>query len=270
MTAPVSCIITSYNNGLVLRNAVKSVLRQTLPVAEIIIADDASTDGSREMITELARAYSCITPILRERNLGVAANRDLAIRSATQPYITHLDGDDLFAREKIAGEWRALGGREDVVAYSLVARVYSGKWWRTRVLDPAETVGVQPDAFDRLLARAGAIPRDMLLAKSLFEAAGGFNHAIPLYEDWDFKLRLARVASGWGASGEIGTIYMQHTGGLSTAERSKHEEWKTYVHGQYGWQAANGSHLMAPALLSRLAQVRALLVHFQTIREPLS
>lgn len=267
MTAPVSCIITSYNNGRTLAAAVGSVLRQTLPVAEIVIADDGSTDGSRELIAELARAHPCITPILRERNLGVAANRDLAMRAAAQPFVTHLDGDDRFARGKIEGEWRALAGRTDAVAYSLVARVWPGKWWRTSVLDPAETVGTPGQEFDRLIARAGAIPRDMLLARALFEAAGGFDHAIPIYEDWDFKLRLSRAAAGWVASGIIGTLYMQHGEGLSSAGRARHEEWKRRVRAVHGRQ--DHEPPKPPKRKPQLVRLGALLVHRRAIREAL-
>lgn len=266
MTAPISCIITSYNNGAALQAAVRSVLRQTLPVSEIVIADDGSTDGSRDVIAALAQDHPFITPILRERNLGVAANRDLAIRAAQHPFVTHLDGDDLFAPGKIAGEWGALAGRTDAVAYSLVARVVPGKWWRTRVLDPAETVGVAGHAFDKLCARAGAIPRDMLLAKSLFETAGGFDHAVPLYEDWDFKLRLARVAVDWVPSRVVGTLYMQHSTGLSAAKRELHDRWKTEIRGRYG--LATPSAPRRPAgIQRRLAQLAAAAWHVRTIRE---
>ena len=255
MTAPVSCIITSYNKQRELRAAVMSVLRQTLPVAEIIVADDGSSDGSREMIAALAQEHACITPLLRERNLGVSANRDLAIRAASQPFVTHLDGDDLFAQE----------GRTDAVAYSLVARVWPGKWWRSRVLDPAETVGNPQDAFARLLARAGAIPRDMMLSRALFESAGGFDHSVPLYEDWDFKLRLAGKAREWRASGVVGTLYVQHASGLSSADRARHAEWKTRIRQNH--DTDGGAPPVPPlparrkltALLQLLANSRAIL-----------
>lgn len=230
MTAPVSCVITSYNNGRTLRGTVESVLRQTLPVAEIVLADDGSTDGSREMIAFLAREHACITPILRETNLGVAANRDLALRAASQPFVTHLDGDDLFASGKIAAEWRALGGRIDAVAYSMIAQIWPGQWWRWRVLNPAETVGGAADTiFDRMLVRAGSIPRDMLMSKALFERAGGFSHDVQLYEDWQFKLRLARTGAAWVGSKALGTIYLQHPGTLSRVNAERHRHWKGRV-----------------------------------------
>lgn len=267
MTAPVSCIITSYNNGRTLGATVASVLRQTLPVAEIVIADDGSTDGSRALISELARAHPCITPVLRERNLGVAANRDLAIRAASQPFVTHLDGDDLFARGKIAGEWRALAGRTDAVAWSLIARVWPGKWWRTRVLDPAETVGVPGQEFDRLLARAGAIPRDMLLARTLFEAAGGFDHGLPLYEDWDFKLRLSQVAGAWLPSGKVGTLYRQSRTGLSAGRADERRRWMTNVRQRYrpiGQDSPRKSLVSIRSLLAEAVHVAGINIEIMT------
>lgn len=268
MTVPVSCIITSYNNLADIKRAVSSVLRQSLSVAEIIIADDGSSDGSRELIGSIAADNSCVRTILRERNLGVSANRDLAIREATQPFVTHLDGDDLFAHRKIEGEWRALKGRTDAVAYSLVARVQSGKWWKTRVVNPEETVGDPSAALDNLLARAGAIPRDMMLAKSLFEAAKGFDHTVPLYEDWDFKLRLAQKASVWLSSGEIGTLYVQHNHGLSAAKQAMHQKWKSEIRARYGRDA---DVMHAPKSLSRkLAHSLAALNHGRAISRALS
>lgn len=228
--APISCIITSYNNARTLPLAVESVLRQSLPVAEIIIADDGSSDGSQALIATLARRHACIQPILRERNLGVAANRDLAIRAASCPFITHLDGDDLFAPGKIVAEWEALNARTDAVAFSMTARIRPQRFWQYQLLDPQRTVTGSPRAVvSNLLARSGPIPRDMLLSKTLFEQAGGFTHGVEMYEDWQFKLRLAALGVPWLPSRSIGTLYIQHGIGLSAAATDRHDLWKRRV-----------------------------------------
>ena len=106
----ISCVIVSYNNGDLLENAVMSVVKQTRPLDEIIIADDASADGSQDLIDALSHAFPNINPIIRERNLGVSANRDLAMREAHGDFVTYLDGDDHFLPTKIEAEARA-GGR---------------------------------------------------------------------------------------------------------------------------------------------------------------
>lgn len=215
MSLPVSCIVTSFNNADTLAQAVASVLSQTAPVSEIVIADDASTDGSRDLIATLAADDPRITPILRDRNLGVSRNRDLALRSARLPFVTHLDGDDRFARGKLAAEWRALDGRDDRIAFSDIALVHPGRPWRTSVLSTGHFRGRGAAVVTALLIRRRPIPRDMLLSKALFERAGGFTPGVDLYEDWDLKLRLALEDTEWVPTGTVGTLYMQWPGGLS-------------------------------------------------------
>lgn len=92
----ISCVITSYNNGKWLRQCVESVLAQSRQPEEIILADDCSTDGSRELIRSLADAHPTIKAVFRDANLGVAANRDLAIRAVSKDLVTTLDGDDFY------------------------------------------------------------------------------------------------------------------------------------------------------------------------------
>ncbi|WP_223477183.1 glycosyltransferase family 2 protein [Oricola indica] len=229
-TLPVSCIITSYNSRPTLEKAVRSVLGQTRPIAEIIIADDGSTDGSRDLVARLCDRYANVTSILRQQNVGVAANRDLAIRRATQPFVTHLDGDDLFAPSKIEEEWRALNGDPDAVAYSFIAMIDAENIWRSSILDPGLTAKSSSKITLRNFAsRSGPIPRDMLMSKQLYIKAGGMTHGIELYEDWDFKMRLATVARGWRHSGATGTLYIHRPNSLSFSAVEKHVRWKRLV-----------------------------------------
>ena len=228
--APVSCVITSYNNRATIGLAIASVLCQSMPVAEIIVADDASSDGSPEFLRRVAHAVPNLRLITRRRNLGVAANRDLALREAGHPFVTHLDGDDLFARRKIEREWEALAGSKHDVAYSAIACLDPARPWRSVLRKPSSTVSGARDAIAaRLLARRGDIPRDMLLSKALFEEAGGFDHDLRLYEDWAFKLRLAIRAGAWRNSGTLGTLYVQRAASLSSADTAMHQSARTEV-----------------------------------------
>tara|TARA_R110002072_G_scaffold1559_3_gene12895 strand:- start:28423 stop:29334 length:912 start_codon:yes stop_codon:yes gene_type:complete len=229
-SAPITCVITTYNNRSTIRRAVDSVLSQTLPVSEIIIADDGSTDGSAEVIQRISSAHSIVLPLIRPKNLGVSANRDLAIRSASQPFITHLDGDDLFCSKKVYGEWLALSGRKNAVAYSFIGVVQPGSLMKSTILDPSATVTGDTSSIVRnLLFRNGPIPRDMMLSKALYELVGGFRHNIPLYEDWQFKILLASKGAVWSCSQQLGTLYMQMPFSLSRADSSVHIEWKKHV-----------------------------------------
>lgn len=227
-----ACILASCDNAPYLAEAIASVRAQSLPFEAIIIADDASIDGSRDLIRALAAADRRIVPILRERRLGPGANRDLAIRDTPADWIVTLDGDDVMAPGKHAAEWAAvapLADRAAAIGFSDVALTdafgaETGRWSLSLygAMDGAERTGW----FAR---RTAPIPRDMLLPKAVYLQAGGFAHDLPLYEDWDFKLRLSALATVWRHSGITGTRYRRQGGGLSDEPPDTHELWQAEV-----------------------------------------
>jgi glycosyltransferase involved in cell wall biosynthesis len=217
----ISCVVVSYNNGSLLEEAIMSVVRQTRPVDEIIVADDASTDGSRHLIDALSHRHSNIKPIFRESNLGVSTNRDLAVRDARGDYFTCVDGDDYFLPTKIEAEEKTLRQRRDVIAYSDV------RWIDRR--SNSVRVGANADfsrleAADRvrwLLKRTRQSPSAMLIPKDVHLNVGGYNHDLRTYEDWDYLLRLAAEPLFWRHSGMEGVV-VHPAGGLSRQAPLRH------------------------------------------------
>lgn len=227
-----ACILASCDNAPYLAEAIASARAQSLSFEAIVIADDASTDGSRDLIRSLAAEDRRIIPILRERRLGPGANRDLAIRETQADWIVTLDGDDAMTPGKHAAEWAAVlpfADRAAAIGFSDVALTdafgaETGRWSLSLygAMDGAERTG-------RFARRTAPIPRDMLLPKALYLQAGGFAHDLPLYEDWDFKLRLSTLAAVWRHSGIIGTRYRRQGGGLSDAPPGEHRCWQAEV-----------------------------------------
>lgn len=87
----VSAIIPTYNRGKYIRKAIDSILAQTVPVDEIIVVDDGSTDGTAEAVAEW---FGSKVKIVRQENGGVAAARWRGIREAAGQWIAFLDSDD--------------------------------------------------------------------------------------------------------------------------------------------------------------------------------
>jgi glycosyltransferase involved in cell wall biosynthesis len=105
----ITIIITSYNHRAYLIDAIESVLAQTLMPHEIIVADDMSSDGSRETIREYEQKYpGLVKGVFQERNCGIPKNRNTALRIATGNYVGILDGDDWFLPEKLEKQVAAL------------------------------------------------------------------------------------------------------------------------------------------------------------------
>ncbi|MFB9949547.1 glycosyltransferase family 2 protein [Rhizobium puerariae] len=90
----VSFVIAAYNAGETIGRAVASALAQTGVTMEIVIIDDCSTDGTRELVRSYAEADERVRLIAREKNGGPAAARNAGLEAARGRWIAILDSDD--------------------------------------------------------------------------------------------------------------------------------------------------------------------------------
>lgn len=87
----VSALIPTYNRRRHIFRAIDSILGQTVPVNEILVVDDGSTDGSAEAILD---RYGHKVHLVRQENTGVSGARLRAIQEASGEWIAFLDSDD--------------------------------------------------------------------------------------------------------------------------------------------------------------------------------
>ena len=104
----VSTVIPCYNCFETIDRAVKSVLDQTLPVAEIILVDDASTDGSAAVLRRLSKAHDNIRVITLPQNSGPSLARNTGWDHACGDWVAFLDSDDAWHPRKIDIQLRAI------------------------------------------------------------------------------------------------------------------------------------------------------------------
>lgn len=93
----VSVLISNYNYGEFLDDAIQSVLRQTYKNIEVIVVDDGSTDNSRDVIAHYGTA---IIPVLSQ-NLGQASAYNVGFAFSRGELICLLDSDDVFLPTKV-------------------------------------------------------------------------------------------------------------------------------------------------------------------------
>lgn len=110
----VSVIMITYNQEDTIDNAVRSVLSQKTDFDyELIIANDASTDGTGERVRKWAEAYPTrIVAINRTENLGLQKNFLDAFRRVRGKYIAICEGDDWWCSSKKLARQAALMERE--------------------------------------------------------------------------------------------------------------------------------------------------------------
>ncbi|MFT5199548.1 MAG: glycosyltransferase involved in cell wall biosynthesis [Planctomycetota bacterium] len=115
----VSIAIPVYNGGPFLREAVESVLAQSFEDLELIIADNASDDGTEELCRGYAAADSRVRYFRHVENMGAAANFNFTVARARGEFFKWAAADDVCGLDWVAQSVRALdeAGAETVLAY---------------------------------------------------------------------------------------------------------------------------------------------------------
>jgi glycosyltransferase involved in cell wall biosynthesis len=220
-TPAVSVIIPNYNKEQYIERAVDSVLNQTYRNIEIIIVDDASTDRSRDIIHRLMSSNDNVKGIFIDSNQGVSKSRNTGIDNAQGKFITTLDSDDIYYPEKIEKEVFILENNHEVVAaFSNYRKIGKNEEIIADICLPQQT------DYHYMFHRKGILPRDLMYSKNSYLGEIRYLENLNLYEDWAFKLKIARHGALMNTN-SYGIGYRQVGDGLS--RRSKREHIKTIV-----------------------------------------
>lgn len=107
----ISVIIPAYNNRDFILQAVSSVLNQTIKASEIIVVDDGSSDNTSDLIKS---KFKNQVILLKQKNQGISAARNLGIKKSTGEYIAFLDADDIWLEDKLEMQLQALKKHPEV------------------------------------------------------------------------------------------------------------------------------------------------------------
>lgn len=96
-----SVSMITFQGAAYLKAQMDSILDQSIPVQEIIVCDDGSTDGTREILASYAAEYPQIQLHFNEKNLGTVANLQQCLRKTTGDLIFLADQDDVWLASKV-------------------------------------------------------------------------------------------------------------------------------------------------------------------------
>jgi len=184
----VSVIIPTRNRvETFLPRAAKSVLVQTEADLELIIVDDASTDGTAEFVKSLGDPR--IKYLQHSKCAGQCAARNTGLEAAKGDFVAFLDDDDEWMPHKLEVQLRAF---DESPEFGLI---YSGWLWVFQEINTVERKNV-PDkkglirGYHRWFHNVCV---DTLIRTDLVRAAGGYNEALVCYEHTDLLIRLTRL-----------------------------------------------------------------------------
>ncbi len=194
----VSVFIPAYNAEKTIRQAIESVLAQTYPNYRLLILDDASTDGTADIINRYA-VHSQVTIHHHPENLGVTRNWNRGLALCQGELVARLDADDYYAPDYLAQvvtlfqKFPETGlvftGANLLSDRSVVELPYPESWVK-RGRD------FLPDLLRRCPIRASSV----CVRQSFYQQLGGVIEEMPnIHEDWEMWVRIA-------ATGNVGYI----------------------------------------------------------------
>lgn len=197
---------------------VASILGQTVPVDEVVVSDDASSDATIARVKNALASVSnppVAVVLANEEALGVTANFEAAIRACTGDFIFLADQDDEWDAGRVEAALEAFSLRPDVELVFSDARLIDGTG-NPIAASLLDTLGVGaearatldgPGAFDALLKRNAVTGATVALRRSLLD------RALPFPPSWVHDEWLAIVAAGNDGLGLIDApliSYRQH------------------------------------------------------------
>lgn len=174
---PVSVVVPCYRCAATLERAVLSVASQTQRPAEMILVDDASVDGTLDLLRSLqARSGNWVRIVALPVNAGAASARNAGWNVATQPYVAFLDSDDAWHPRKIEIQLDYMQQHPDVALSGHLCRKLPQT--TTEAPDwPVALAGSQDITWTKLLLRHQFVtPSVMLKRKITLRFSEGARH----------------------------------------------------------------------------------------------
>jgi GT2 family glycosyltransferase len=193
----VSVLIPLYNQGRYLAEAVRSARATGYPELEIVVVDDGSTDPTT--VSAFDRLDGVVK--VRQRNAGLSAARNAAIRASRGRYLVPLDADDALAPGFLPAAVAALQAHP-ALGYVVGYLHYTGLLEHIQApLGYAGPVSLLVNTHGRA---TGVYRREALTA------VGGYDEELPGCEDWDLHIRLHRAGYASDVLPVPGQVYRRH------------------------------------------------------------
>jgi len=223
-SSTVSAVITTYNYGEFIVDAIESVLAQTRPADEIIVVDDGSTDSTPALVAPYVERG--VVHYIQQQNQGPSIARNRGVEESSGALIAFLDADDIWMPRKLELQVAWLERHPE-------AALVSGQmiWWHVPN-DERKLVEYRSMPQARLrrelaVRNVAGNPSMMLIRRSAFVQSGGYDPTLRWGQDWEIVNRLVKFGTV-GFVQEPVITYRWHRRSLS------HEGRREQIEGNLG------------------------------------
>jgi len=183
-TSPLfSVIIPVFNREILLPRAIESVLNQSFKDFEIIVIDDGSTDKS----AQVAQSYG--VRVVKRKNGGVAAARNLGIKLSKGNIIAFLDSDDEWKKDKLKIQYEFFRQNPSYKIHQTdEIWIRDGKFLNKKKIHQKKEGYIFENSCELCLISPSAVA----IKRELFDEVGLFDESLRVCEDYDLWLRITK------------------------------------------------------------------------------
>ena len=179
----ISVVMPVYNALPFLDESISSILNQTLTDFEFVIVDDASTDGSVELLREWSKRDARIQLHESKERLGVSGSSNAVVLKARAPILARMDADDIAHPDRLRRQWEIIKSRPEVAVIGTLC-----------IGIDASGREVRPRDRWRLVRHSIHIPfphGSAMFRREVFDQVGRYDEAAAGGEDQDLFCRMA-------------------------------------------------------------------------------
>ena len=206
------------NRADLLRNALKSVLRQNGTDFELVIVNDASNDYTKNVVEEFKSKFNSLTYISNEHSKGVSYARQQALENSKGEYIAILDDDDIWIDpNKLKAQAEFLDANKEVGIVGTCVEIYKLGSGEITLWEPPKA---DSDLRSAMLYKTPFLNTATMFRRELALQVGGFSKELKFAEDYTLWLEMG-LRSKFANLNIFGTRVSQHDSGLTHSNSSK-------------------------------------------------
>ena len=208
MLSKAACIIPTHGRPGHLSRSLESVLQQTLAPAEIIVVDDLDDGPTAAIVQVMAlRTEIPLRRILNRAHPGASGSRNAGAAASRAEFLAFLDDDDVWYPEHLARAVAELNRTGADAAISGLRRIKHDGTIQPIVIPPR--AAIEARLFDKNFGMTGS---NLVIRRGAFERIGGFDPALPVFNDWDFLIRMISGGIEYCAVKELTVEWREHEG----------------------------------------------------------
>jgi len=212
----ISVVIITYNRARLLPEAIESVLSQSFKDWELLIVDDASTDGTESVVKKYIDKDERIGYYKNESNIKISRSRNRGLELARGKYIAVLDSDDSWCDvEKLQKQYDFLEQNADFVLSAGGVIVIGDN---SQEIKRYLKTSTDEDIRSGILAQNPIVHSAVMYRREIALSSGGYDVALNTAEDYDLWLRIGRKGKMYNFS-EYFVRYRIHGNNISIIDR---------------------------------------------------